>query len=116
MRGEREWLRFRDHPISLASVSSLSVIAIDGPITTQLIGDPRMVSAEVLLGGHLAALTAVPELCAAERGGTLMPQLCPASRVRARARDREWWAFASEGALSRSGPIIDEHDAASRGH
>jgi hypothetical protein len=37
MRGEREWLRFRDHPISLASVSSLSVIAIDRPITTQLI-------------------------------------------------------------------------------
>ena len=52
MRGEREWLRFCGHPISLASVSSLSVIAIDGPITTQLIGDLRMVSAEVLLGGH----------------------------------------------------------------
>ena len=87
MRGEREWLRFCDHRSSLASVSSLSVIAIDGPITTQLIGDLRMVSAEVLLGGHRAALTAVPELRAAERGGNAHASIV---LCLARARERKW--------------------------
>ena len=47
-----------------------------------------MVSTQVLLGGHRSALAAVPELCAAERGGNAHASICALPQACARARDR----------------------------